>query len=25
VRMLTKNFEEGTRARKEKRKPIYRD
>jgi enoyl-CoA hydratase len=25
VRMLTKNFEEGTRARKEKRKPVYLD
>lgn len=25
VRMLTKNFEEGTKARKEKRKPIYLD
>lgn len=25
VRMLTRNFEEGTKARKEKRKPIYRD
>ena len=25
VRMMTKNFEEGTKARKEKRKPVYRD
>lgn len=25
VRMLTENFQEGTKARKEKRKPIYRD
>ncbi len=25
VRMMTKNFEEGTKARKEKRRPVYRD
>lgn len=25
VRMMTRNFEEGTKARKEKRKPVYKD
>jgi hypothetical protein len=25
VRMLTRSFEEGTKARKEKRRPVYKD